>query len=252
MARLSNKVALVTGAGSGIGQSIALKLASEGAKVVITGRSESGLKDTAEQHPNIYAITANVGETSDVTRVLNDIRERFDQLDIVVNNAGMAPVTPLAQQTLADFDAVFNINVRAVVDIGTQALTLLQASKGCIINISSAVASRPLPNMSVYCASKAALKTLTLSGPESLPEKGFGSIPSLWVRLIHLFTIKPTFQLKKYRDTKTALFSKSLLAALGSHEISPLLLPGLPRMMKQVSSPAQTSPLMADLVSNHF
>ena len=172
MARLSNKVALVTGAGSGIGQSIALKLASEGAKVVITGRSESGLKDTTEQHPNIYAITANVGETSDVTRVLNDIRERFGQLDIVVNNAGMAPVTPLAQQTLADFDAVFNINVRAVVDIGTQALTLLQASKGCIINISSAVASRPLPNMSVYCASKAALKTLTFVWARELAREG--------------------------------------------------------------------------------
>ncbi|WP_284602250.1 SDR family NAD(P)-dependent oxidoreductase [Dickeya dadantii] len=172
MNQLDGKTALVTGAGSGIGQSIAVKLAQEGANVVITGRSEASLKETAARHTHIHAVVADVGKTEDVARVLSEIKDRFGRLDIVVNNAGMAPVTPLALQTLAEFDAVFNINVRAVVDIGTRTLPLLQESKGCIINISSAVANHPLPNMSVYCASKAALKTLTFVWAKELAKDG--------------------------------------------------------------------------------
>lgn len=161
MQNLNNQTALITGAGSGIGQDIAVKLAQMGANVVITGRKESLLKETAALHGNISYIVADVGKTEDVSRVLVEIKQKFNRLDIMVNNAGMAPVTPIAEQTLAEFDAVFNINVRAVVDLTTQALPLLKESKGSIVNIGSAVANQPLPNMSVYSASKAALKTLT-------------------------------------------------------------------------------------------
>ena len=172
MRSLENKVALVTGAATGIGQSIAVSLARQGARVFITGRSEKSLNEAAAQHEGITALVADVGRTEDVTRVLDAIRERTGQLDIVVNNAGMAPITPLAQQTLAEFDRVININLRAVVDIGVQALPLLQASKGSIINISSAVANNPLPGMSVYSASKAALKTLSIVWAKELAKDG--------------------------------------------------------------------------------
>ena len=172
MARLQNQTALVTGAGSGIGQDIAVKLAQMGANVVITGRKEAPLQETAALHGNISYIVADAGKTEDVSRVLADIKQKFNRLDIIVNNAGMAPVTPIAQQTLAEFDAVFNINVRAVVDLTTQALPLLKASKGSIVNIGSAVANQPLPNMSVYSASKAALKTLTFVWAKELAKDG--------------------------------------------------------------------------------
>lgn len=172
MQNLNNQTALITGAGSGIGQDIAVKLAQMGANVVITGRKESLLKETAALHGNISYIVADVGKTEDVSRVLVEIKQKFNRLDIMVNNAGMAPVTPIAEQTLAEFDTVFNINVRAVVDLTTQALPLLKESKGSIVNIGSAVANQPLPNMSVYSASKAALKTLTFVWAKELAKDG--------------------------------------------------------------------------------
>ena len=172
MQNLNNQTALITGAGSGIGQDIAVKLAQMGANVVITGRKESPLKETAALHGNISYIVADVGKTEDVSRVLVEIKQKFNRLDIMVNNAGMAPVTPIAKQTLAEFDTVFNINVRAVVDLTTQALPLLKESKGSIVNIGSAVANQPLPNMSVYSASKAALKTLTFVWAKELAKDG--------------------------------------------------------------------------------
>ncbi len=172
MQTLNNQTALVTGAGSGIGQDIAVKLAQMGANVVITGRKEAPLKETAALHGNISYIVADAGKTEDVSRILAEIKQKFNRLDIIVNNAGMAPVTPIAKQTLAEFDAVFNINVRAVVDLTTQALPLLKESKGSIINIGSAVANQPLPNMSIYSASKAALKTLTFVWAKELAPNG--------------------------------------------------------------------------------
>lgn len=172
MQTLNNQTALVTGAGSGIGQDIAVKLAQMGANVVITGRKEAPLKETAALHGNISYIVADAGKTEDVSRILAEIKQKFNRLDIIVNNAGMAPVTPIAEQTLAEFDTVFNINVRAVVNLTTQALPLLKESKGSIVNIGSAVANQPLPNMSVYSASKAALKTLTFVWAKELAKDG--------------------------------------------------------------------------------
>ncbi|MGF6148170.1 Diacetyl reductase [(S)-acetoin forming] [Kingella potus] len=172
MNTLTNKTAVITGAGSGIGQAIAVKFAELGAKVLVTGRKEAPLKETAALHGNISYIVADAGNTEDIARILADVQARFGRLDIIVNNAGMAPVTPLENQTLAEFDAVFNINVRAVVDMAQQALSLLKESRGSIINIGSAVANQPLPNMSVYSASKAALKTLTFVWAKELAKDG--------------------------------------------------------------------------------
>ena len=208
MRSLENKVALVTAAATGIGQSIAVSLARQGARVFITGRSEKSLNEAAAQHEGITALVADVGRTEDVTRVLDAIRERTGQLDIVVNNAGMAPITPLAQQTLAEFDRVININLRAVVDIGVQALPLLQASKGSIINISSAVANNPLPGMSVYSASKAALKTLSIVWAKELAKDGI-RVNSIAVGPIETPIYEKTDlspeEAQKHKDRVTAL-----------------------------------------------
>lgn len=172
MGRFSGKIAVVTGGGAGIGLSIALNLAREGADVIVTGRSVSSLENAASAHKKITIIAADVGKSADVIRIITYIKKEFGRLDILVNNAGMAPVTMLAEQTLTEFDEVFNVNVRAVVDLSSHALPLLQANKGCIINISSAVASRPIPGMSIYCASKAALRTLTFVWAKELAKDG--------------------------------------------------------------------------------
>lgn len=172
MKRLSALTALVTGGSTGIGRIIAARLATEGAKVVITGRNEAGLKESAQQHENISWIVADVGNTEDVARTIATVIQQHGQLDILVNNAGVAPVTPLSDLQMEEYDNTFQVNVRGLIDTTRQALPFLKASQGTVINISSTVAVRPLPNMSVYSASKAAVSALTKSWGKELAKDG--------------------------------------------------------------------------------
>lgn len=109
-----NKVALVTGGGSGIGRGIALRLAKDGAKVIVIGRSEQTLIESANQHNNISYMVADVSRSDDISRLLTEVNNQFQRLDILVNNAGVAPVTPLSEIDMAEFDHVFNVNVETV------------------------------------------------------------------------------------------------------------------------------------------
>ena len=131
---MDGKVALVTGAGSGIGQVIATYLAKAGAKVMTVERTETTLKETAVLHENI--------------------------------------TYPLGEISLQEYDTTFTTNVRAVIDLTQQALPLLKASKGNVVNISSTAAEKPIPNMSVYSASKAAMSALTKSWAKELAKDG--------------------------------------------------------------------------------
>ncbi|MDG0798418.1 SDR family NAD(P)-dependent oxidoreductase [Pectobacterium punjabense] len=171
-ANFNNKVALVTGGGSGIGRTIAKHLAVHGCHVVILGRNIDALKESAKQNSLIDYIKADISISADVSRVLRDIKNRFGRLDILVNNAGVAPVTSLAELDIAEFDRVFNVNVRGVIDLTQQSLPLLKRYKGNVVNISSAVANNPLPTMSVYSSSKAALNTLTRVWAKELASDG--------------------------------------------------------------------------------
>lgn len=161
--KFGNQVALVTGGGSGIGSTIALRLAKEGAQVVIIGRNEKTLQETSDTHKNIYYEVADVGNSDELIKAVNKIKSKFGRLDILVNNAGVAPVTPLIEVEMKEFDDTFRTNVRGVVDITRLTLPMLLESKGNIINISSTVANVPLPNMSIYSSSKAAVYALTRS-----------------------------------------------------------------------------------------
>jgi NAD(P)-dependent dehydrogenase (short-subunit alcohol dehydrogenase family) len=170
--KVDNKVALVTGAGSGIGSAIAKYLAEAGAKVVIVGRTEDTLKESAGQNDNISYMVSDIGKTENVSKIIADIKAKYGRLDILVNNAGVAPVTPLEKVDLKEFDVTFLTNVRAVVDLTKQALPMLKANKGNVINISSTAANKPIANMSIYSASKAALSALTKSWAKELALDG--------------------------------------------------------------------------------
>ncbi|MDO4627449.1 MAG: SDR family oxidoreductase [Pasteurellaceae bacterium] len=159
--KLTDKIALITGGGSGIGQAIALRFAQEGAKVVIIGRSEAALKETCALNNNINYIVADICIREDLDRVIAEINQKFGLLDILVNNAGAAPVTPLTQSDFSEYEETFRINVGAVAELTRRAYPLLKISQGNILNISSSVALRPLANMSIYSASKAAVTALT-------------------------------------------------------------------------------------------
>lgn len=166
--RFSNKTALVTGAGSGIGQIIAQQLAAEGAQVIIFDLEETGLQETAALHPNISYHVADITDSTALKSIINDIQQRFGKLDILVNNAGVAPVAALADVNIDEIDSVFAINVRGVIVLTQLALPLLKIAQGNIVNITSSAATDPLANMSVYSASKAALHALTVSWAKDL------------------------------------------------------------------------------------
>lgn len=162
MQRLKGKVAVVTGGSSGIGKAIALRFASEGAKVVIVGRKESALKEVATLNKNISFVAGDVTDSATIEKIVENIKKKHDgKLDILVNNAGWCPVQPITEITVKDYDAAFNLDVRAVVDLTTQTLPMIIKAKGNIINLSSVGATHPAKNLSMYVGAKAAIENFT-------------------------------------------------------------------------------------------
>ena len=171
--KLSGKVALVTGSSQGIGKAIAIRLAKEGANVVINYRSHpEGAEETVKQVEAAggrchavegFSIQADLGMVDEVNRLLQQSIEHFGHLDILVNNAGIEKHAPFWDVTEEDFDKVMNVNLKGVF-FATQAMVkhLMENQRpGRIINISSVHEDLPFPNFAPYCCSKGGLKMLT-------------------------------------------------------------------------------------------
>ena len=167
-----NKVALITGAGTGIGRAVAQRFADEGAQVLILGRTESTLQETAAANKNIKYIVADIEKDSDIEKTVQELQNNYGRLDILVNNAGWAPVTPFSQVKMAEYDKVFSINLRALVNITLHLLPLLKEYKGNIINMSSVICKNHLPNMSMYAGTKAAVEIFTQIWAKELAQDG--------------------------------------------------------------------------------
>lgn len=161
MSEFKQKVALVTGAGTGIGRATALGLAARGAKVVITGRRPEPLEQTAAGHENIVALVADVADPDDAARSVAKAVESFGRLDILVNNAGAGVLSPLADVTAERIERILAVNVVGPSLLAREALVHLSRTKGSIINVSSTFGHKPGAGLSHYAASKAALEHLT-------------------------------------------------------------------------------------------
>jgi NAD(P)-dependent dehydrogenase (short-subunit alcohol dehydrogenase family) len=158
-----NKVALVTGANSGIGEAAAVALQAAGSRVFATARRKDALEAAREKHPRISWLLADVTNPEQVDRAIATITKEADRLDVVVNNAAIFVFAALDAANDADIRAQFEINVLGTDRVTRAALPALRASKGAIINISSAAGHKPAPNGSHYAATKAAIESLTRS-----------------------------------------------------------------------------------------
>lgn len=177
---LNNKVALVTGAGTGIGRAIARRLADEGANVLIVGRTEATLAETASHSDKITFLAADLESEAGIQAVVQTVGERYGRLDILVNNAGWAPVTPFAEMKIEEYDKVFAINVRTVVMLTHACLPMIKAAKGNILNITTTMTTNPIATMANYAASKSAVYTMTRAWAKSWHATACVSIRSAW------------------------------------------------------------------------
>jgi 3-oxoacyl-[acyl-carrier protein] reductase len=176
MSKLKNKVAVVTGASKGIGASIAEHFAKEGAKVVVNYASgkdgaDKVVRTIAANGGIAIAVQADVSKQDDVTRLFEETKNAFGQLDVLVNNAGIYQFAPIEQVTLESFQKQFDINVLGSVLTIQAALKLFGDNGGSIINISSGVSKSPMSTGSIYSATKAALDAITVALSKELGAK---------------------------------------------------------------------------------
>ncbi|MBS1915360.1 MAG: glucose 1-dehydrogenase [Bacteroidetes bacterium] len=165
MKKLTNKVAVVSGASKGIGASIAKHLAAEGATVVVNYASskegaENVVKEIVSNGGKAVAIQADFSRKADIDRLFDETQTKFSRLDILVNNAGVYEFSPLESITEEHFHRQFNLNVLGLLLASQKAAGLFDENGGSIINISS-VAAKGLATGSVYSATKAAVDTIT-------------------------------------------------------------------------------------------
>jgi 3-oxoacyl-[acyl-carrier protein] reductase len=171
---LHNQVAVVTGAGRGIGAAIAVKLAELGATTILCGRSRAPLDETAgriaKAGGRAEVAPCDVMDHDSVQSVATLVERRFGRTDVLVNNAGIGGFGgPLHTLPPADWDAVLNTNLRGVYFcIRSFAPMMIRARNGHIINISSLAGKNALPNGAAYAASKWGLNGLTYSVAEEL------------------------------------------------------------------------------------
>lgn len=158
------KVALITGASNGIGADTAVRLAKLGAKVSIVGRNEKRLNEVAEQikktgAPAPLAIVGDV--TKDAERIVGETIEEFQQLNELVNNAGTGLFDGILTAKPTEFDRVFDINLRSVINLMQLCIPHPEKTHGNIVNVSSVAGLKPLRSYTTYGMSKAALDHLT-------------------------------------------------------------------------------------------
>jgi 3-oxoacyl-[acyl-carrier protein] reductase len=174
--RLKGKVALVTGAGRGIGRAIAIGFAREGANIIAVSRTAAEIEETANQANKLgtkaFAIRADVSNADDVQRVADEVAGEFGQLNVLVNNAALrmnqlgrkdSYTIPLTELTIEDWDSAIAVNLRGPFLCIKKLLPLMQNGSGSIINISAGGGKRGMAGRAPYCASKFGLEGLTQS-----------------------------------------------------------------------------------------
>lgn len=161
--KLNNKVIIVTGASSGIGKATAIKLAKNGASVVLTSRSEEKLeeiKETIEKNNGkALVVTCDVTSKDDFSKLVEKTIQEYGTVNAIINNAGLMPLSYIEKFKTDEWETMVDVNIKGVLNgIAAVLPTLIENKGGNIINISSTAAYNYFPGGAVYCATKSAVK----------------------------------------------------------------------------------------------
>jgi NAD(P)-dependent dehydrogenase (short-subunit alcohol dehydrogenase family) len=172
MGRLQGKIAVITGANSGIGLASAKRFVAEGARVFITGRRQAELdRAVAEIGDGVTAVQGDIANLADLDRLYAVVREQAGRLDVLFANAGLGDIAPLGEITEASFDHVFGVNVKGTLFTVQKALPLM-GDGGSIILTGSTTGVTGTPGFSVYSATKAAIRNFARSWTLDLKAAG--------------------------------------------------------------------------------
>ncbi|MBI3004052.1 MAG: SDR family NAD(P)-dependent oxidoreductase [Ignavibacteriales bacterium] len=160
--KLKGQVALVTGSGRGIGRAVAQKLSFEGADVILTARTLKELErvrmEIEENGRKATIIQADLTDAAAIETLFSEVSKNYKRLDILINNAGIGRFAPVKSLTAADFDEMWNLNMRALFLCTQKALPIMEKQKsGAIVNISSLAGKNAFVNGAGYAATKWAL-----------------------------------------------------------------------------------------------
>jgi NAD(P)-dependent dehydrogenase (short-subunit alcohol dehydrogenase family) len=173
---MGEKVAVITGASSGIGRAAAKIFARNGFNVVAVGRNEKELNAVSDSvksgRGSIKTLLADVRELTLLDRIVSKTMDSFGRIDVLVNAAGTIKNGSIESTTLDDWDKMMNINLRSVFVLMQRCAPHLAESKGNIVNVSSVAGTRSFPNLIAYCVSKAAIDQLTRCAALELASKG--------------------------------------------------------------------------------
>ena len=175
--KLKDKTVIITGGSLGLGKTTAILFAKEGAKVLITGRTEKTLKETVEEAKkeglNIDYLTSDVAKEEDCMKAVDYAINKYGRIDILFNNAGVLPVGTTHETSTEEWDKVFNINVKGTWLMSKYTIPhMLKQGKGCIVNNSSMLGLKAVPGLAAYIATKGAVTQLTRSMALEYADKG--------------------------------------------------------------------------------
>lgn len=161
---VSERVAVVTGAGSGIGRETAILLGELGYVVVLVGRDEVKLALVQELLPGSVVMKCDMGDASAVEKLIAAVDLRFGHIDVLVNNAGTTPLKPIEDYEIAEIDHIFRVNaVGPCVAIARTLPIMKRHGGGCIVNVSSMATIDPFPGLYPYAAAKASVNLMARS-----------------------------------------------------------------------------------------
>lgn len=163
---MEKKIALITGATSGIGKASAIALATLGYNIIATGRRKDRLENLKNELPNgteLHTLCFDVRDQKAVKTAIGSLPEQWQKIDVLINNAGNAHgLDPIQSGSLEDWDAMIDINVKGLLYVSKEIMPrMIERQTGTIVNIGSIAGKEVYPNGNVYCASKHAVDAIT-------------------------------------------------------------------------------------------